>query len=256
MKMFVIAVAAIFVLSSCGKTAYLPTETPTEETTEILTDEPAEVETEISYDKILTGDFSSVAGIYEYPSGNSFEMLPDGTTADNVAANDLYEGRAIHIENIKKNADGTYMWDESCYFDGEYMDGVACILYPVGVEVVTEDGRILDTDTTKIRSWSGQDAVYTEEYIAYKTDAIFTKEEFESLVIEYFTKTYPAEGDYVIFDSETIKYDKSYVMPVRFQPNYETMEANQLVEMVEVEKTTAKIFINDKFVCNLKDLSK
>lgn len=246
LKLVIIVLVMVILLSSCGGSS--TEQVPTEEFTEIVNDKPAEPETENGYDKILKGDFSYVAGVYEYPDGNTRELLPDGLYWD-VPTREGYEAR---VEGIEKLPDGSYSWSIGDYENGECFGGVACMIYPVGVEVVTEDGKVLDTDTTKIRYWSGQDTVYTEEYIAHKTDDVFEEDKYEKLVIEYFTNTYPADGDYVVFDSETMKDDDYYTITVRFQPNYETMEANQLVEMVDIERTTAKMFINGKFICQLK----
>lgn len=246
LKRVITVLVMVILLSSCGGN---PTEqVPTEEFTEIVTDKPAELETEVGYDKILEGDFSFVAGVYEYPSGNTFEMLPDGLYWDVP----VWEGYEARVEGIEKLPDGSYSWSIGDYENGECFGGVACMLYPIGVEVIAYDGKILDTDISKIRYWSGQDVVFSEEYIAYKTDDAFEEAKYEKLVIEYFANTYPADGDYVVFDSETMKDDGYYIMTVRFQPNYETMEANQLVEMVEIERTTAKMFVNGKFICQLK----
>lgn len=116
------------------------------------------------YEKILDGDFSSVAGTYEYPDGNSFVMSSSGLSDSNMK-----DGRFV-VDDIKKATDGSYIWNVLCYDNGECVDGIVCIVWPIGVEVVAYDGRILDTDTSRIRYWSGQDVVAYEEYIAYKID--------------------------------------------------------------------------------------
>lgn len=170
----------VVLLSSCGTEQADSTE-PSTEATEVVSEEVekkdncdseneeiSEVHTE--YDKILEGDFVAVAGIYEYPSGNRFELLSNGLSDTDKEQETRYPGIKFNVEDIKKEKDGSYIWSVLCYDNGECMDSAACIIWPIGIEVVAYDGRILDTDTSRIRFWSGQDAVAYEEYIAYKID--------------------------------------------------------------------------------------
>ncbi len=125
-----------------------------------------EIPQKTSYENILSGDFSKVAGIYKTVSGNKIELLPNG--ASGVTSADNYK-----IEGIRALDNGSYNWTLAWYYDDEPMSAVSYVLYPEGVDVVAYDGSVLDTDTTKLRLWVSNIAVMNAQdaqYIYYKID--------------------------------------------------------------------------------------
>lgn len=140
-------------------------------------------------DAVLKGDFSEFAGTYKYNSGNSFELLANGLTNLDISDTEM----EYRVEDITKKTDGTYSWSINCYYYGECMDGIMCILYPKGVEVVSYDGSILPTDTSKVRFWSGNAEVSDVQYIAYKQDNA-------------------TNGIKVVLNGEEIKFDQPPIM--------------------------------------------
>jgi len=89
----------------------------------------------VSYEKILNGDFSDLAGAWVNERGESRSLRADGTFG---------EGRS---GNVTKAVNGAYVWPVAT---GEE-SGFGAALYPAGTEVWDEDGQLLATDTTKIR---------------------------------------------------------------------------------------------------------
>ena len=89
----------------------------------------------VSYEKILNGDFSDLAGAWVNERGESRSLRADGTFG---------EGRS---GNVTKAVNGAYVWPVAT---GEE-SGFGAALYPAGTEVWNEDGQLLATDTTKIR---------------------------------------------------------------------------------------------------------
>lgn len=132
------------------------------------------------YQNILNGDFSEYAGMYKYPDGNSVELLSNGLRDIDISTNEV----EFRVEDITKSSgeeyawipNGAYTWDIVCYDNGEPVDGVTCILYPKGVEVVNYNGKTIPTDTYKVRYWAGNDLPAFEEFIAYKQDITSEKE--------------------------------------------------------------------------------
>lgn len=124
-------------------------------------------------DKVLNGDFSEYAGTYSLPDGTIMELRANGLTDNNIWNNSV----GIRVEDIIKTDNGTYMWSLSAYANGEYVDGIACVLYPINVEVVSWDGHILYTDMAKPRFWCGNDVICDANYI-------YTKQENISATIE------------------------------------------------------------------------
>lgn len=148
---------------------------------------------------LFNGDFSEFSGIYKYNSGNSFELLANGLS--NLDISD--EETEFRVEDITKCSDGTYMWSVNCYYYGECIDGAMCILYPKGVEVVSYDGRILPTDTTKVRFWSGNAEVSDVQYIAYKQDE--TVDEIKVVL----------NGEEIEFDQPPVMINDRVMVPIR-----------------------------------------
>ena len=119
------------------------------------------------YNKILNGDFSDFSGVYKTSLGATMTLLSNGIDeldAINAKNNDFQ----LHVEDIRKETDGSYSWGVVSYYNGMAMDGYRVILYPKGVDVIAWDDRILNTDISKIRLWSGNGDVSNEEYIFYK----------------------------------------------------------------------------------------
>lgn len=150
-------------------------------------------------DRLLNGDFSEFAGTYKYNSGNSFELLANGLSNIDVSS----EKTEFRVEDICESSDGTYIWSVNCYYNGECMDGVICIIYPKGVEVVSYDGRILPTDTSKVRFWSGNAEVSDVQYIAYKQDE--TVAEIKVVL----------NGEEIEFDQPPIMINDRVMVPIR-----------------------------------------
>lgn len=134
----------------------------------------AEIDTG-SDERILNGDFSEYAGIYTLPDGTITELLTNGSTKNNM----WVDGVENRVEDITKEDNGSYMWSCSAYVNGEWVDGVVCVLFPKNVEVVAWDGSVLYTDTTKPRFWCGNDIICDADYIYTKQDE--TEDELSGL---------------------------------------------------------------------------
>ena len=121
-----------------------------------------------SPEKILSGNFEEFAGDY-YCGDSKQTLLPggyhcfDGETYDDSRT----------VRNIRQNADGSYTWvnafevyDE---YSGEYWEDAYWIrLYPVGVEILSYDGGIVPSDTSRVRLVSGNGDVTPDIEIYYK----------------------------------------------------------------------------------------
>lgn len=153
----------------------------------------------IPSDRLLNGDFSEYAGKYSLPNGTTTELLSTGLIANNI----FLDGVEIRAEDIIKTDNGTYMWLLSAYVNGEYVDGVACVLYPINVKVVAWDGHILDTDTTKPRFWCGNDVICDADYIYTKTDEAAA----EIKVV--------LNGEEIKFDQPPMMINNRVMVPVR-----------------------------------------
>ncbi len=119
----------------------------------------------LDYDKILDGDFSDFAGVWKNERGDVVELYADGMDGE-----DSYGDFEYYVEDIRKNSDGAYTWAIAAYYKGTAVDGYRYILYPVGVDVIAHDGKVVNTDTSKVRLWGGNGTVSTDQfdYIYYK----------------------------------------------------------------------------------------
>lgn len=116
------------------------------------------------YDRILAGDFSQFVGSYVNQNGVTFVLTEAG--ADFEPERDI--AISSKAEDITKNPDGSYSWAIMSYYDGNPVDGVGVILYPIGVEVKRFDGYIVPTDTGTLRLWMGNGNVTGNALIWYK----------------------------------------------------------------------------------------
>jgi hypothetical protein len=105
------------------------------------------------YSKLLNGDFSQFTTGYWVLGSSGIQLRADGTFKNGVTAS-----------AARRNDDGAYFWNMWDKSDGS---GWGAMLYPVGVEVTSADGDILQTDTTKVRLAMGHDAPMTNEKIYY-----------------------------------------------------------------------------------------
>ena len=115
-------------------------------------------------DKLLDGDFSDFAGPYATTSGASTTLYANGMDEWSMGNN------SCEVADITKSADGSYTWSILYYDNGNVVDGCRVVLYPVGVNVIAYDGSVLETDTSKMRLWKGNDDVSSVEYIYYKRE--------------------------------------------------------------------------------------
>ena len=110
------------------------------------------------YSKILNGDLSDFVGTWKTAEGSTFFLCSDGITM----RDGMLEGEKA--DYFCKNEDGTYSWSVLDWISDEwgYGGGFAIILYPVGVDVIVY-GRVVDTDTSRVRLFAGQDYAPIEE---------------------------------------------------------------------------------------------
>lgn len=107
-------------------------------------------------EKLLEGDFSYIAGVWENEEGNTVTISNDGGFT--------YKSGWVYTSSIpKKGNDGSYYW--SIGIPGEQVGGAKAAIYLVGSEIETDDNK--PTDTTKIRLFTGQ-GVPTASEIYYK----------------------------------------------------------------------------------------
>lgn len=108
------------------------------------------------YTKILTGDFSGVAGEYVNSKGETKTLLSNGL---------IVGEENVNASSIRKNTDGIYEWAI-----GDGFGGFGRAIYPIGIPViyVNSEGRNLPDDTSKIRLHEGQDGPFEEYHIYYK----------------------------------------------------------------------------------------
>lgn len=99
-------------------------------------------------------------GTYSNNLGSTMIVYPDRTTS----ADDNSSYPSI-VGDMKKETDGSYSWSVSSGYDG-----YTVIIYPIGVDVISWDGKVVNTDTSQIRLWSGNGSVSTDQsnYIYYK----------------------------------------------------------------------------------------
>jgi hypothetical protein len=108
------------------------------------------------YLKILKGDLSEFAGIlWVNKWGHKVQFMIN-----------VSEGESIR--DFQKNEDGSYYWTEG-YFNELTRDGWrnGIYLYPIGVEIITENKSIVPSDTTKIRMGAGNEPPNDENSVFY-----------------------------------------------------------------------------------------
>jgi len=105
------------------------------------------------YLKLLYGDFSQFTKGYWTKGSSAMQLRADGTFKNGVTAS-----------AARRNDDGTYLWN---MYDKNDSSGWGAVIYPVGVEVTSAAGGIVQTDTTKIRLAMGHDAPSSNDEIYY-----------------------------------------------------------------------------------------
>jgi len=105
------------------------------------------------YSKLLYGDFSQFTAGYWTQGSSGIQLRADGTFKNGVTAS-----------SARRNDDGAYFWN---MYDKKDGGGWGAVLYPVGVEVKSADGVIIQTDTTKVRLAMGQDGPMSNDEIYY-----------------------------------------------------------------------------------------
>jgi len=93
------------------------------------------------YPEILNGDFSAFAGIWENGNGDKRQLRPDGFLTDGS-----YGDYGINPYRFDINGKGANM-----HYSWMILDGLDINLYPAGVEIITEDNQVIQSDTTKVR---------------------------------------------------------------------------------------------------------
>ncbi len=117
------------------------------------------------YSKILAGDFSDFVGTWTNGYGMSFNLLSNGSTENEANATDA----KFVPTDFQKQSDGSYMWYISITVNGKPYEGYWYILYPVGVNMVDYKGSVVNTDTSRVRIWSGNGDITNEpSYVYYK----------------------------------------------------------------------------------------
>ena len=106
------------------------------------------------YSKILYGDLSDFIGVYENAEGYVINLQADGTEGKTIKKGNKVYGQVA--DGFSKSVDGSYQWGVNFDYYDEENGSHAIWLYPVGVDVSVY-GTIINTDTSKIRLYSGQD---------------------------------------------------------------------------------------------------
>jgi hypothetical protein len=92
------------------------------------------------YSKILKGDLSDFAGTWVNGKSDTLQLGADGNIDDRYSS----------VDYVRLNEDGTYQWGLSTGSGSEGI-GLGVTLYPVGVDAYDDDGKILQSDKTKVR---------------------------------------------------------------------------------------------------------
>jgi len=91
--------------------------------------------------EILNGDLSAFAGMWAAGNGEKRQIRPDGFFTDGS-----YGDHGIKPYAFTLNGSGV-----NAYYYWRILDGMDINLYPAGAEVITEDNKIIKSDTTKVR---------------------------------------------------------------------------------------------------------
>jgi len=105
----------------------------------------------------------------------------------------------------------------------------------------------------KIYSQKAEEYVATPKPVPEPKKPSKSVEEIEALVVDYFNSNYSEgyDGNFAVFSHETRESDNGYYMTVRFQANYQTMDANRWFADVEVNDETGEMFWADEYECTL-----
>jgi len=106
------------------------------------------------YPEILNGDLSAFAGMWAAGNGEKRQIRPDGFYTDGSYGDHDIKPYGFTLNDSGVNAHYSWM----------ILDGMNINLYPAGAEVITEDNKIIKSDTTKVRiamyPKSGDDVYY------------------------------------------------------------------------------------------------
>jgi len=105
------------------------------------------------YSKILKGDFSDFAGTWVNGKGDSIQLKADGSFRDD------FRDRTFLFDKDS----GTYLLSL-----GTGQDSFSMFLFPVGVDAYNDDGKLVKTDTTKIRLHSNNPRPSSNDVLYYR----------------------------------------------------------------------------------------
>lgn len=77
----------------------------------------------IDYEKILTGDFSDIAGVWRNAKGNTIILQNNGMDSSTESNNNL----EFVAENIKKKDNGSYSWSIIAYYGDKAVGGYGVV---------------------------------------------------------------------------------------------------------------------------------
>ena len=158
-----------------------------------------------NYDKILTGDFSDFAGVWENALGGEINLQVNG-----MDGNDSDDDFTFSVEDIRKEDDGSYTWAVVAYYNGRAVDGYAIILYPENVDIISWNGRVVNTDKSKMRMWVGNGSVTEQsDYIFYKVDTTLNEQYTNSEI------SVILDGNKIQFDQQPIIAGNRTLVPIR-----------------------------------------
>ena len=138
MKRFILLVAiTAMAFTACTKKGETQSQTATAEQTQTA----ASSAPSNPHHEILSGDFSAFAGIWENGNGDKRQLRPDGFLTDGS-----YGDHGIEPYRFDVNGN-----DANIHYSWMILDGVDINLYPAGVEIMTGDNQVIQSDTTKVR---------------------------------------------------------------------------------------------------------
>ena len=158
-SLWLVAVITITVMAftACSKKSETQSQTATAEQTQAASSSAPSN----PHPEILTGDLSAFAGIWVNGEGIKQEVRADGT----VYKEGSNDARAA--SGFQRLDNDSYYWLVSILnYEGMGRGAFNAQLYPVGVEVMGGNGKIL-TDTSKARMF------YPEVDVAYRSDEIY-----------------------------------------------------------------------------------
>jgi len=138
LKRFILLVAiTAMAFTACTKKGETQSQTATAEQTQTA----ASSAPSNPHHEILSGDFSAFAGIWENGNGDKRQLRPDGFLTDGS-----YGDHGIEPYRFDVNGN-----DANIHYSWMILDGVDINLYPAGVEIMTGDNQVIQSDTTKVR---------------------------------------------------------------------------------------------------------